>query len=217
MPITCISFDLDGTLAEKQFDKIIWNTEIPKLYADTHGVDLETAKKEVYSEYYKALYIEYVKNWTDIDMWFKRLALHDWQSLMERMRHHIFVYSDVIPVLEMLSKEYRLVIVSDSEPKFLNMKLDALGLRKYFKEIVSAPAELRVLKKDPSAFRLVMERLGAEPHNILHVGDDIVSDFSVPVASGAKAILIDRSGEKRGENIIHSLRELPEKVEKMSK
>lgn len=33
-----------GTLSNETFDKILWNEELPRMYAATHDVDLESAK-----------------------------------------------------------------------------------------------------------------------------------------------------------------------------
>jgi FMN phosphatase YigB (HAD superfamily) len=46
--IKLISFDLDGTLVDKNsFDKIFWEEEVPKLYAAKKGMSIEEAKKKV--------------------------------------------------------------------------------------------------------------------------------------------------------------------------
>ena len=47
-----ISFDMDGTIIDMNFDEFLWREEIPKLYAKKNGLSLEEAKKVVFKEYF---------------------------------------------------------------------------------------------------------------------------------------------------------------------
>jgi hydroxymethylpyrimidine pyrophosphatase-like HAD family hydrolase len=49
--IKFISFDLDGTLTHenKRFDYILWNVEIPKIYAKKNDISLKEAEKVIFS------------------------------------------------------------------------------------------------------------------------------------------------------------------------
>src|SRR3989344_5768566 len=111
--IKYISFDLDGTLADNRFDLIIWDEEIPRLYAERNHISLEEAKTKVFAEYYKALYIEKVQQWKDVAYWFKRLDLDDsWEDIIKSASKNISLYTNAINVLEYLSKRYKLLIIS---------------------------------------------------------------------------------------------------------
>ena len=46
-----ISFDLDDTLSDFGFDKLLWDIEIPKAYARETGLSFEDASKHVQEEY----------------------------------------------------------------------------------------------------------------------------------------------------------------------
>jgi 5'-nucleotidase len=210
--IKCISFDLDGTLVSEEFDFIIWNVEIPKLYAREYQIDLETAKTKVFAEYYKALYIEKVKNWTDIDMWFRRLGLTDFQKLMADLKHTIHPYHDSIEVLEDLKSQYMLIIVSSAEKHFFDLKLEITGVREHFDHVFSAPTDFGIWKKDAATFRAILERLKLKPEEVVHVGNELQHDYTTPASLGIHAYLIDRDGKSHGEHIIHSLRELKGKL-----
>ena len=50
-PITIVSFDMEGTLVESSFSNLIWETDIPRLYADRHGLGFEAARMKVLEEY----------------------------------------------------------------------------------------------------------------------------------------------------------------------
>jgi len=211
--ITHISFDLDGTLVDEKFDNIIWHEEIPKLFAEKNKIDIEDAKTKVYAEYYRGAFIEKVDCWTDISYWFQRLGLDGWDNLMVDMKKHILVYDDTLKVLEQLSrKKYKLIVMSNAEEKFLDMKLEAEGLKKHFSSVFSAQSTFGVRKKNKEVFTEVLERLGIGPENIIHVGNDRHLDLEVPSSVGIKSFLLDRIGKMKGDNVIHSLDELVGKV-----
>ena len=211
--ITHISFDLDGTLVNEKFDKIIWHEEIPKLFADKNNIDIETATNMVYAEYYRGAFIDKVDRWTDISYWFDRLGLDGWNTLMANMKKHILVYDDTLKTLELLSrKKYKLVVISNAEEKFLDMKLEAEGLKKHFSSVFSAQSTFGVRKKNKEIFMKVLERLGIKPENMIHVGNDRYLDLEVPSSVGIKSFLLDRTGKTKGDNVIHSLDELVGKV-----
>jgi len=206
--IKYISFDLDGTLADDTFDKLIWHEEVPKLYAAKHGMSLDNAKLHVYAEYYRALDIERVKTWTDIGYWFGRFGLQDWQQLVKDMKKHVFLYDDTIDALEYLSKKYKLIIVSNAGQKFLDVKLEAEGLRKHFDCIFSAPDTFGVPRKNKVMFQKILDKLGVKPDEIVHIGDDHELDYEVPTALGIKSYHLVRSRSMKDKHIIHSLSEL---------
>ncbi len=206
--IKYISFDLDDTLASENYDKIIWNEEIPKLYAEKNNISLEEAKTKVYAEYYKALYIEKIRTWTDIEYWFNRLDLEDWQSLLEDMKDKVFVFDDTIETLEYLSKKYKLIIVSNAEEKFLNIKIKAEELDKYFTKIYSASSDFGISKKNKTMFKKILEDLKISEKEIIHIGDNRQLDYNMPKELGIRTFLIDRENKEKGESIIHSLTEL---------
>ncbi|MBI2148222.1 HAD family hydrolase [Candidatus Woesearchaeota archaeon] len=210
--IKYISFDLDGTLADETFDSLIWNEEIPKLFAKKNKVSLEEAKTRVYAEYYKALYIEKIRNWTDIYYWFKRFNFKDWKVLLQDMKKHVFLYSDTIESLQYLSKKYRLIIISNSEEKFLNIKLEAEGLKKYFDKIYSAPTNFNISKKNAGLFLEVLKKLKINKEEVIHIGDDHYLDYEVPSSVGIKSFHLVRSKNLKQKHTIHSLLELKNKL-----
>jgi len=211
--ITHISFDLDGTLVNEKFDKIIWHEEIPKLFAEKNKIDIEDAKTKVYAEYYRGAFIDKVDCWTDISYWFDRLGLDGWNTLMANMKKHILVYDDTLKTLEQLSaKKYKLIIISNAEKKFLDMKLEAEGLKKHFSSVFSAQSTFGVRKKNKEVFMKVLGLLGIRPENMIHVGNDRYLDIEIPSSVGIKSFLLDRTGKMKGDNVIHSLDELEGKV-----
>src|SRR3989338_9733409 len=101
--IKVISFDLDGTLAEEEFDTIIWFEEIPKLYAKKYKIPIKKAKKFVFAEYNK---FRHDHRWADVGFWFEHFELENWQKLLDDLKHKIRLFPDTIPVLKELNKKY---------------------------------------------------------------------------------------------------------------
>jgi putative hydrolase of the HAD superfamily len=212
MTITHISFDLDDTLTPEQFDTIMWNEEIPAIYAKQFGVTIQQAKEKVYAQYYATKYLEHVPNWTDIQMHFERLGLHDWQSVLDDLGKRLQPFDDVIATLTELQAEYTLVIITLNEQKMLDAKLDATGLRKYFAATFSAPTDLGERDKTPQIYVKTIDCLGIDKDRIVHIGNDELFDYKNPTSAGIKAVLLDRTGKKQGEQVIHSLRELKDRL-----
>ncbi|MBI4016998.1 MAG: HAD family hydrolase [Candidatus Aenigmarchaeota archaeon] len=214
--IKVIGFDLDGTLAGEEFDKIIWNEEIPKLYAKKNKLSIEDAKTKVYADYFKAKYIENVPEWTNIEYWFKRFGLENgWNKLLEDVKGKIYLYSETVKVLKKLSK-YKRVIVSNSHPHFLSMKLKIEGLSQYFNEIISTPT-FHHKKKSKHLFKDLLGHWGIKPEEMAFVGNDYEEDYENPSAVGIHAFFLDREKKEKGDNIVCDLNEFVEKVRGIQK
>lgn len=215
--ITHISFDLDDTLTDmKAFDKVMWNVEIPKLYAEKNHLSIEEAEKEVFSTYYKALYVQPVENWTSLTMWFEKLGLDDWEGLLADMEEKLSVFDDVFPVLEKLSETYELVMYSANDPRLLEFKLEKTGLKKYFSQVFSSEDGKSSIK-GAEGLQFMLSKLTCKADEIVHIGDNPVSDYDAPKSLGIAAFLLDRKRKREGSHIIHSLAELPGKITDLDK
>jgi 5'-nucleotidase len=206
--ITHVSFDLDGTLELEKFDKIVWNEEIPKLYAEKHNLSIEQAKQYIYAEYYKAGFVEMIPQWTNINYWFDRFGLHDWGKLMDDMTHHILLYDDALEALEYASKKYKLIMISSAEQNFLDLKLRITGIEQYFDKVISTASNYNLWRKDATAFKRVLEELGLQPSQVIHIGNDVNADVEAPSSIGIQAILIDRNDSSADRKSLKSLNEL---------
>ncbi|MCC7570857.1 HAD family hydrolase [Candidatus Micrarchaeota archaeon] len=208
--IKYVSFDLDGTLADETFDHLMWNVEMPNLYAQTHNIDVKRAEEIVFAEYYKALYIEKIENWVEVDYWFKRLKINDWQSMINNLKKHVSVYDDTFEILDYLKTKYKLIIVSSSNEQFIDIKLKSQGLAPYFENVFSSSSMYGKNKKDRSVFEDVLNQLKIKPSEMVHIGDSPFHDHSEPSTLGITSYLIDRTKKKKGDYVIYSLRELKE-------
>ena len=211
--IRYISFDVDGTLVDDKFDNEIWWHEIPKLYAKQYKISIEKAKMVVYSEYYKSLYIEKVNLWTDIEYWFKRLGLKDWKKLIDNTRKYVSLYHDTIETLGYLSKKYNLIIISDANKKFLDIKLDCKNIRNYFDYVFTSSEDFGISQKNKEVFDKILKKLSIKSEEIVHIGDNNYLDYIVPSSLGIKSFYLKRSQEiSKSDYIINSLTELKKKL-----
>lgn len=201
--IRVLSFDLEGTLVDGDFSRLVWEEGLPALYAEEKGISLHSALKRVMEEY-DEIGPERVE-WYDLRYWFRRFELRgDWRSLLERFKDSISVYPEVGGVLDRLRREHEMVIVSNTSRDFLDLMME--GLRPYFKDIFSAPSDFETVKS-PSLFAQICSELGAKPQEVVHVGDSRKFDLTVPREVGITSFLLDRSGTESGEHVVRDLEE----------
>lgn len=126
-----ISFDMDGTIADMNFDNILWQEEIPKLYAEKNKVSFEKAKKLCWNEYCRVG--DEDLRWYDVKYWLEHFELKkEWQHLMNDLKHHINLYPEAKEVIKELSKKHKLIIISNATREFLDLKNRSRKLKRLF-------------------------------------------------------------------------------------
>ena len=207
--IEVVSFDMEGTLIDDGYSNLIWETDIPRLYGEKHGLDIEGARVKVLGEYAKVG--EDRPEWYDIDYWFKRLGLDDdWRGLLRRREGACRVYGEVPRVLERMSGEYTLIVSSNTIREFLDVQLTKLP--DVFAKVYSAPSDLKTVKKTDSFYSRICEEMGVDPSSMAHVGDSLKFDYEEPRKLGIHSFYLDRQGESSGEHTLCDLDEFEEKL-----
>jgi len=195
MAITHISFDLDGTLitlAGMEFK--LWFDVIPTLYSKKHNISFNEAYtkcKQDYKEFDDSNIVYY-----DPPFWFKKFGLEqDSREIISKLSSSSsLVYPDVIQTLENLQQKYKLVLFTNTDRTGLEIKMKCTGLGKYFPIQVSAVSDLGVVKTEPQAYEKLVQHLGIQKENIVHVGDYVHHDYEPARSAGVKSVLIDRDG-----------------------
>lgn len=100
--------------------------------------------------------------------------------------------SCAIPVLDYLSKKYRLVLVSNFYGNIATVLKD-FGIDRFFPKIVESSV-VGIRKPDPEIFRLGVRDLGCEPEEALVVGDSYRKDIEPAEKIGCQAIWIKGKG-----------------------
>jgi HAD superfamily hydrolase (TIGR01493 family) len=206
-----ISFDMDGTLVDPEFTDWVWGHGVPTLYAEKVGLPFEEAKALVVKEYLKVG--EGAVEWYDIKYWLKFFQLEaSWKVLLERYTDKINIYPDVNHLLDRLRDKFALVLTSNAGREFIDVEMEATGLKKYFDRIFSATSDFKKVKKTPDFYQRICLILGVKPQEIIHVGDHHEFDYLVPRSLGIHAFFLDRSGEQKGDFTLSDLREFEEKL-----
>ncbi len=129
-------------------------------------------------------------------------------------RRSYAAFDDALPVLERLSAEHRLGVVTNGASDTQRDKLGALGLGRFFGAVVIS-GEAGVGKPEPAVFRLALEALAVAPARAAHVGDSLESDVAGASRAGMHAVWLSRAGDAppaggpRPGASIHTLAELP--------
>jgi HAD superfamily hydrolase (TIGR01549 family) len=241
--IKLISFDLDGTLVDKNsFDKIFWEEEVPKLYAAKKGMSIEEAKKKVKEHYYGVPPTS--TEWYRPSYWFRFFDLkEDHNKVLNDLKHKIKIYPDVIPALKELKiinehnrkkedyrnkrgmvAKFKMIVLTHSTRDMIGFKLEAENLKRYFDDVISTTDDLEMIKKDSKIYDLVLKKYNIKCDEMLHVGDDEEFDYNVPKKKGIKTLLIDRKcvtatrsknaeEDKRDKEVIYSLADLKKYIQ----
>ncbi len=209
-----ISFDLDGTLVDSEFNDLVWYYGIPELYSKRHNISLEIAREFVSGEYQKIG--DQAVEWYDIKFWFRRFGLEgNYQELMNRFRDRVKVYPEVLEVLESLRERYDLILTSNAAREFIAVEIGATGLEGYFTRIFSATSDFEQVKKTPEFYSKICAAVNISPQQMIHVGDHWEFDYLAPRKIGITAFYLGRNGGKKGDFVLRDLRELETKLHQL--
>jgi FMN phosphatase YigB (HAD superfamily) len=127
-------------------------------------------------------------------------------------------FNDSVPALEELRDAgYKVGIITNLR-RDLGELCTRSGLASYLDFTVGSE-EVGIEKPNPRIFMAALEKVGAAPREVLHVGDQVRSDVMGAEGVGMKAVLIDRSGhtpEAESCLTISSLSELTKVLEDLS-
>jgi putative hydrolase of the HAD superfamily len=111
------------------------------------------------------------------------------------------LYRETTETLEALkSRSLILTVVSNFDSRLLGI-LSGLGIAPYFDSVVIS-SRTGYAKPAQEIFQRALQFHGLDPAQALHVGDTPDSDIAGAVRAGLKAILVDRSGEHGGKDLV---------------
>ncbi|RLG11943.1 MAG: hypothetical protein DRN64_00720 [Thaumarchaeota archaeon] len=108
------------------------------------------------------------------------------------------LYPEVVEVVERLSKNYVLAIVSNIfywPGSYTRLLLEKAGIAGFFKAQLYAD-EIGISKPDRRIFAEACRLCGVTPGEAVHVGDSLIEDVGGALSAGMKAILL-RRGSRR--------------------
>ena len=96
-------------------------------------------------------------------------------------------------VLDQLNGKYTLALITDGFLPAQKLKVQALGIEKYFKCIIYTEALGREFwKPSPAGFKKIMQILNKEPKDIVYLADNEKKDFIAPNKLGFLTIQLIR-------------------------
>jgi putative hydrolase of the HAD superfamily len=149
-------------------------------------------------------------------------------ELIKVYRNHIpkiTLPQDSRDVLCQLSGKYTLALLTDGFLPAQKLKVQALGIEKYFKCIIYTEQLGRdCWKPSPAGFEKIMQSLNVKPESMAYIADNEEKDFIAPNKLGFTTIQIIRPRRIHTESsagtdaaaqfVIHKISELPALLEK---
>jgi FMN phosphatase YigB (HAD superfamily) len=209
-----VSFDLDGTLVDAKYGDLVWNQGIPEEYARVHGLSVDAAKTLIRNQYV-AVGDADIK-WYHIEYWLAKFQLPvSPGELLRKYESSIELHPGAKEVLEALSRKYTLIVASNAARIFVEKELSHTGIASFFSHVISATSDLGIVKKEGLFYWKLCSLVGAEPTDIVHVGDHPVYDYEAPRLIGIESYLFRaQGGGNRGDSpnggVIYNLRDLLE-------
>lgn len=109
---------------------------------------------------------------------------------VQEENQHTHVFDDTYFVLEQLSKNYKLFLLSNIATPYKEC-VKNLNLDKYFTKIYFS-CDIGYRKPQPEAFNLIIKESGLKPSQLLMIGDSLENDFNGAQNCGIQAILKNR-------------------------
>jgi len=103
-------------------------------------------------------------------------------------------FEDVAPALDFLKGRFALGLITNGASCLQREKLMDSGLADRFQS-VTVSAELGIGKPDVRIFEHALTELGVAAHEAVMIGDNLTRDVAGALASGIKAIWINRHGQ----------------------
>lgn len=104
-------------------------------------------------------------------------------------RNEVVFFEEVLPVLERLTDCYQIGALSNG-----NADLDRIGLGHLF-DFALNPGLVGSAKPEPDMFAEACKISGADPWQIVHVGDDPELDVSAAASAGFRTVWVNRKGQ----------------------
>lgn len=189
-----IIFDLDNTLYPEQTYVESGFREVTRYLTKKYGCNFDVLFSEVmniFNEDGRGSVFDRLIHDFDFD--------EDVSTLVYIYRYHfpdISLYSESIPLLNSLVKDYKLALITDGRSFVQKRKVEALNIEKYFDEIIFTD----ILGNDfwkPSVepYKLALSLLNSNASESFYIGDDPYKDFKAPNQLGMKSIQVKMEEE----------------------
>lgn len=120
------------------------------------------------------------------------------EQIAETLYQHWFEFFEAyedIDLLDRFKEDYKLYMITDGAVDVQMKRVEHLGLKDYFDDIVVSQEALSS-KPDPKVFHLLLERNDLKAEECIMVGDSYERDVLGAEGVGIVGVLISRSGAK---------------------
>jgi len=125
-------------------------------------------------------------------------------SFLSQLKNDVKLMPGLKAILPYIKKN-KLAIISEDSRDMLAAKLNALGLAKYFDEILTSD-DIGAMKPHPAYYKKIFSKFKVSPAECLVVGDDYHKDLSIPKKLGATVVCFGSS--KKADYCIKNYSEL---------
>lgn len=115
----------------------------------------------------------------------------------ERDQSNVELLPSVAHVLDELSREYQIAIVTNGAKDAQQQKIDAVNLERWIDTAVIAGYDVPP-KPDPAPFECAVQSLDATPSTAMHIGDSLETDIAGATAAGLDSVWVSDSNDILG-------------------
>ncbi|MHA1126905.1 MAG: HAD family hydrolase [Candidatus Heimdallarchaeota archaeon] len=198
--IKVVSFDADGTLWD--FEKVMKHSlkhvlielgdKDPVAYSELTIEKMIEIRNEVAEDLIGKVNLEEIRyqafraTLKAVNRPNDDLAKHLNEIYLKHRFEDIELYDDVLPILNVLKEKYTLIIISNG-----NSYPEKCGLEDLI-DIAIFSQDYNVWKPDIRLFEIAMEKVDCTKEEIIHIGDNVITDVLGPQRAGIANVWLNR-------------------------
>ncbi|MFN6992187.1 MAG: HAD family hydrolase [Fervidobacterium sp.] len=208
MKTKVIMFDLWNTLIfEKSFD--VYKQVVEAFYFRDINDFWRYCQKSVFVK--RMSYSDLFKELADVRETSKAKVKY-MSRIWKKLQSNIKLFDDSLNVIKKLSKDYRLVLVTNTSYEEANIGLSINDIGRFFsKKVLSC--DIGICKPNRGIYEIALSGLDVKPEEVCMVGDLLNIDIIPAKSMGMKTILVDRDNNykqkpKESDFVVKSLDEI---------